>query len=107
MNVTKVISFDLRVALAVPFSSDHEGCKSSRLDSYNKLGAVVVWCQPTPLEAFVVARNDTVRVRWLPLAFPSAQWPPRRYGAVYRTAQAYLGTATLGLLRRPSCVESN
>ena len=37
--------------------SEHEGFKSSRLDSYNKLGVVVVWIQTGPLEAFVISHK--------------------------------------------------
>ena len=37
--------------------SDHEGFKSSRLDSYAKLGVVGVGFQTAPLEAFVIARK--------------------------------------------------
>ena len=72
----------------VSFSRDHKGFfKSSRLDSYNKLGVVVVPIQTTPLEAFVIA-TKWYRKLALPWAFPS-QWP------LPYTAQTYLMTATL------------
>ena len=40
--------------LKVPFMSDHDSFKSSRLDSHSKLGAVAVGFQTAPLEAFVI-----------------------------------------------------
>jgi hypothetical protein len=52
VNVTK---FSTCFQLTVPFPSNHEGFKSSRLDSYSKLGVVAVGFQTAPLEAFEVA----------------------------------------------------
>ena len=51
--------------------SDHEGFKSSRLDSYSKLGVVALWFQTAPLEAFVIARKWYRKLA----ALGVSQWP--------------------------------
>ena len=43
--------------LTVPFMSDHDGVKSSRLDLYSRLGVVAVPFQTAPLEAFVISHK--------------------------------------------------
>ena len=56
-NVTILRSFNLLLNYTVPFMSDHDGFKSSQLDSYSKLGVVAVWFQTAPLEAFVISQK--------------------------------------------------
>ena len=67
--MTKLRSFNF----TIPFQSDHKGFKSSRLDSYNKLGVVVVTFQTAPRSEQMLKRK---RDRKLAVQ-RFCQWPLR------------------------------
>ena len=58
VNVTTLSSSNVQYRTILAFPSEHEGFKSSRLDSYNKFGGVfVVAFQTAPHEAFVISQK--------------------------------------------------
>jgi hypothetical protein len=59
------------------FSSNHKGFKSSRLDSYTKLGVVSVWFQTVPHEALVSGKL------YRTFSVVGVRFPSGPYGSVY------------------------